>query len=83
MRYLTHILPDTVSCDTEKIQPRFIGDTFAIRDEQIVELGDLVDEPLCKVAKAACGRKRKGLRCISCPLAFNVSGFAVRFVSCI
>lgn len=45
MCYLTHILPDTVSCDTEKIQTRLIGNAFAIRDEQVVELRNLADKP--------------------------------------
>lgn len=82
MGYLTHVLSDTVSCDSEKILSRFIGDTFAVRDEQVIERGEFIDEPLCKVAKAAFWRKRKGLRYISCPPAFIVIGFAVRFVSC-
>jgi hypothetical protein len=82
--YLTHILPDTVSRDPEKIQACLIGNTFAIRDEQVVESSDLGDESLCNVAKSTGGRKRTELKYIFFgPSAFLSSGIVIRLTLCI
>ena len=80
MGYLTHILPDTVSGDTKKIQSRFIGHAFAIRNEQIVEYRNLADKPSGKVTETNGGRKITGLQYIFFgPSAFLVIGLVIRF----
>jgi hypothetical protein len=83
VRYLTHILPDTVSCDPEKIQACFIGNTFAIRDEKVVELNSLADESPCKVTETTGARKRTGLQYIFFgSSAVLCSGSVMRFSLC-
>jgi hypothetical protein len=83
VRYLFHVLAYSVSGEAKKVQQRFISDNFAVGDEKIVKRRGFFRKTPRQLAPVGEARKRKGLRCIFCPLAFMISGFAVPLSSCI